>query len=265
MQPGASNFVTQVVTPCRTSAPFRCAFTTRKQPRPAFGTAAVAPGVRVCTCYTQSRAEQAESAGSPPDAESQFARERASLRSFADNLRGEQSGSNGSRPDAKGGQAGPIQERAFLVGVAQKGKRDRFAYNVHESLEELGRLAETAGLEVRLSPCLPHMLLQLTHHASAVGIKALPSQLPIESSAADSFCSVSDSTITAALLHPMAVEGPPSCCPQVVGQTFQNLENVSPRTYIGSGKTFEVEGAVDELEADTVIFDDELTPGMGFH
>lgn len=50
--------------------------------------------------------------------------------------------------------------------------------------------------------------------------------------------------------------------PQVVGQTFQNLENVSPRTYIGSGKTFEVEGAVDELEADTVIFDDELTPGM---
>lgn len=50
--------------------------------------------------------------------------------------------------------------------------------------------------------------------------------------------------------------------PQVVGQTFQSLENVSPRTYIGSGKTFEVEGAVDELEADTVIFDDELTPGM---
>lgn len=52
---------------------------------------------------------------------------------------------------------------------------------------------------------------------------------------------------------------------QVVGQTFQNLENVSPRTYIGSGKTLEVEGAVDELEADTVIFDDELTPGMGLH
>lgn len=50
-------------------------------------------------------------------------------------------------------------------------------------------------------------------------------------------------------------------CSQVVGQTFQNLENKSPRTYIGSGKTFEVEGAVDELEADTVIFDDELTPG----
>ena len=53
--------------------------------------------------------------------------------------------------------------------------------------------------------------------------------------------------------------------PQVVGQTFQSLESVSPRTYIGSGKTFEVEGAVDELEADTVIFDDELTPGIDWH
>ena len=49
---------------------------------------------------------------------------------------------------------------------------------------------------------------------------------------------------------------------QVVGQTFQSLESVSPRTYIGSGKTLEVEGAVDELDADTVIFDDELTPGQ---
>ena len=164
MQPGASNLVTQAVPPCCTSAPFRCAVTTRKQPWRAFGTAAPALCNRVCTCYTQSRAEQAQSAGSQPHAESQFVRERTSLRSFADNLRGEHSGSNGSRPDAKGSQAGPVQERAFLVGVAQKGKRDRFAYNVHESLEELGRLAETAGLEVRLSChslCLPHMTVHL--------------------------------------------------------------------------------------------------------
>ena len=50
--------------------------------------------------------------------------------------------------------------------------------------------------------------------------------------------------------------------PQVVGQTFQNLDTASPRTYIGSGKTVEVEHIVDELEADTVIFDDELSPGQ---
>lgn len=126
MQPGASNFVIQAVAPCCTSAPFTYAFTARKQPRRTFGTAAPSRGIRVCTCYTQSRAEQAESAGSQPDAESQFARERASLRSFADNLRGEQSGGSGSRPDSNGNQAGPLLERAFLVGVAQKGKKDRF-------------------------------------------------------------------------------------------------------------------------------------------
>ena len=51
-------------------------------------------------------------------------------------------------------------------------------------------------------------------------------------------------------------------CHQVVGQTFQNLDAASPRTYIGSGKTVEIESIVDELEADTVIFDDELSPGQ---
>ena len=48
----------------------------------------------------------------------------------------------------------------------------------------------------------------------------------------------------------------------MVGSTFQQLEHASPRTYIGSGKALEVEGAVSELEVDTVIFDDELTPGQ---
>lgn len=204
MQPGASNFVTQAVAPCCTLAPFKYAFTTRKQPRGAIGTAAPAHCIRVCTCYTQSRAEQAESAGSQPDAESQFARERASLRSFANNLRGEQSGSNGSRPDANGSQAGPIQERAFLVGVAQKGKRDRFAYNVHESLEELGRLAETAGLEVRLSchsPACPNDST-LAHHESAaeMNFESTSPQLPNQFLAADSFCSISNTTITNAYI-----------------------------------------------------------------
>ncbi|KXZ52389.1 hypothetical protein GPECTOR_9g433 [Gonium pectorale] len=42
------------------------------------------------------------------------------------------------------------RERVFLVGAALKGGpgegRSRHAYDVHESVEELGRLAETAGL-----------------------------------------------------------------------------------------------------------------------
>lgn len=50
--------------------------------------------------------------------------------------------------------------------------------------------------------------------------------------------------------------------PQVVGQTYQQLDSISPRTYIGSGKALEVEDAVNGLDVDTVIFDDELTPGQ---
>ncbi len=47
----------------------------------------------------------------------------------------------------------------------------------------------------------------------------------------------------------------------MVGHTYQLLEEVNPRTYIGSGKVGEVMRAVEESGAETVIFDDELSPG----
>ena len=40
------------------------------------------------------------------------------------------------------------RERCFLVGVQLKQQRSRHGYSVRASLEELGRLADTAGLEV---------------------------------------------------------------------------------------------------------------------
>lgn len=40
------------------------------------------------------------------------------------------------------------RERVFLVGAAIKGEQRRLSYDVAESLEELERLAETAGLKV---------------------------------------------------------------------------------------------------------------------
>jgi GTP-binding protein HflX len=46
----------------------------------------------------------------------------------------------------------------------------------------------------------------------------------------------------------------------VVGQTTQTLNNVDPATFIGSGKVQEVIDAVKDLEAQAVIFDDELSP-----
>ncbi|MGD2078723.1 MAG: GTPase HflX, partial [Chloroflexota bacterium] len=86
--------------------------------------------------------------------------------------------------------AGP-QERAFLVGAEFAGD-DQFL-PVEESLAELARLAETAGLKV-------------------------------------------------------------------VGQASQRLDHPDSATYVGRGKVDEVKALASELEADVVLFDDELLP-----
>jgi GTPase len=47
---------------------------------------------------------------------------------------------------------------------------------------------------------------------------------------------------------------------EVVGQATQKLERTHPATYIGPGKVEEVQALVEELNADLLIFDDELSP-----
>ncbi|KAF3785410.1 GTPase [Nymphaea thermarum] len=49
---------------------------------------------------------------------------------------------------------------------------------------------------------------------------------------------------------------------RVVGSTYQKLGNPNPRTYIGSGKVSEIRTAIHALDVETVIFDDELSPGQ---
>jgi len=46
----------------------------------------------------------------------------------------------------------------------------------------------------------------------------------------------------------------------VVGQTYQRFDKPNSATYIGSGKVEEVKLLVEELDADVVLFDDELSP-----
>src|SRR5258706_3689487 len=46
----------------------------------------------------------------------------------------------------------------------------------------------------------------------------------------------------------------------VVGRASQHLQHVDPATFIGSGKVDEIRESVAALEADVVIFDDELSP-----
>ncbi|KAL2892750.1 GTPase HflX [Bienertia sinuspersici] len=49
---------------------------------------------------------------------------------------------------------------------------------------------------------------------------------------------------------------------QVVGSTYQKLAAPNPRTYIGSGKVSEIKSAIHASDVETVIFDDELSPGQ---
>lgn len=48
----------------------------------------------------------------------------------------------------------------------------------------------------------------------------------------------------------------------MVGSSYQVLESPNNATYIGSGKVAEVARTVATLGVDTVIFDDELSPGQ---
>ncbi|KAL2498398.1 GTP-binding protein [Abeliophyllum distichum] len=48
----------------------------------------------------------------------------------------------------------------------------------------------------------------------------------------------------------------------VVGSTYQKLATPNPRTYIGSGKVAEIKSAIHAFDVETVIFDDELSPGQ---
>lgn len=42
------------------------------------------------------------------------------------------------------------------------------------------------------------------------------------------------------------------------------LENPNPKTYIGGGKVAELKAAIQAFKVETVIFDDELSPGYVF-
>lgn len=47
---------------------------------------------------------------------------------------------------------------------------------------------------------------------------------------------------------------------EVVGINTQNVNRVDPKTYIGTGKVEEIKSDLEELEAESVVFDTELSP-----
>ncbi|PEO75584.1 GTPase HflX [Bacillus toyonensis] len=53
-----------------------------------------------------------------------------------------------------------------------------------------------------------------------------------------------------------------ACDVEVIGQVMQNLQRVNPSHYIGKGKIEEVAAYVNEVDANMVIFNDELSPSQ---
>ena len=53
-----------------------------------------------------------------------------------------------------------------------------------------------------------------------------------------------------------------ACDVEVIGQVTQNLQRVNPSHYIGKGKIEEVATYVNEVDANMVIFNDELSPSQ---
>lgn len=107
-----------------------------------------------------------------------------------------------------------------------------YEYNVEESLDELGRLAKAAGLEV-----VGH-----THQVRA-----------ITEASEKSFRYRNKQT---------KLSGGSSTDQRTPATLLQVLSRPDPASYIGSGKVVEVADAVHRLGAQTVIFDDELSPAQ---
>ncbi|KAL3903172.1 MAG: hypothetical protein SGILL_010546, partial [Bacillariaceae sp.] len=49
---------------------------------------------------------------------------------------------------------------------------------------------------------------------------------------------------------------------EIVGEITQRLQEVNPRTYVGSGKVLEAKALMEETDSCTIVFDAELSPGQ---
>ena len=103
-----------------------------------------------------------------------------------------------------------------------------------ESLDELASLAETAGMEV-------------------VGRTKQAGSFPFGGGRGGYVRRPSPSLTR----PPHSDRPPPLNLPH-----FQSLDAINPRTYLNSGKLLELAAELAAARADTVVFDDELTPGQ---
>src|SRR5690606_23533055 len=53
-----------------------------------------------------------------------------------------------------------------------------------------------------------------------------------------------------------------ACNVEVLGEITQNLERINPSHYVGKGKVEEIKALFEELDANLIIFNDELSPSQ---
>ena len=49
---------------------------------------------------------------------------------------------------------------------------------------------------------------------------------------------------------------------ELTGEITQRLQEVNPKTYIGTGKVKEAQALMEETDCTTIVFDAELSPGQ---
>lgn len=64
------------------------------------------------------------------------------------------------------------------------------------------------------------------------------------------------------VLHDEAVALIESACAQYCGSTYQNIKEINPATFIGSGKLQEIRSTLEGLENITVLFNGQLSPSQ---
>jgi len=134
-------------------------------------------------------------------------------------------------------------ERCFMVAWSPKlppSKGKNSAMTTERSLQELAALAETVRRLVTFSALRPSLLpIHITRTAAS------PSAARVVASSR----SFVDTPVQAGL--------------QVVGSATQNLERPDRRTFLGSGRLVEVVAEARAAKADTLLFDEELSPSQG--
>ncbi|KAI4389941.1 hypothetical protein MLD38_002107 [Melastoma candidum] len=126
-------------------------------------------------------------------------------------------------------------ENAYLLGVKRKDDDTEQSFGIEESLKELCQLADVAVLAVVGS----------TYQIGTLGFPSFSSGVHLKGCY---FAAIAISLHVSLSYLSFLYSG--------------RLSRPNPRKYIGSGKVADIKSAIHALDVETVVYDDELSPGV---